>query len=114
MVSYGLPTEAQQNVIIGVSGNNFSFLPFQVAEELGFYKKQGLQVQRVLMTVPVGLAALHSGNADYISHFNGLIQGALRGFDTRLIFSTANKQMYSLVVQPEIRTIRDLKGKSIG
>ena len=33
IVSYGLPSEAQQNVIIGVSGNNFSFLPFQVADE---------------------------------------------------------------------------------
>jgi ABC-type nitrate/sulfonate/bicarbonate transport system substrate-binding protein len=105
---------ADEKVIIGVSGNNFSFLPFQVADELGYFKKHGLAVQRVLMTVPVGLAALHSSNADYISHFNGLIQGALRGFDTRLIFSTANKQMYSLVVQPEIRTIQDLKGKSIG
>jgi ABC-type nitrate/sulfonate/bicarbonate transport system substrate-binding protein len=73
---------AQENVIMGVSGNNFSFLPFQVAEEMGLFKKQGLQVQRVLMTVPVGLAALHSGNVDYISHFNGLIQGAaLRGFE---------------------------------
>src|SRR6185503_17651225 len=91
VLSWGHSSGAEENVVMGVSGNNFSFLPFQVADELGYFKNHGLKVQRVLMTVPVGLAALHSGNVDYISHFNGLIQGAIRGFDTRLIFSTANK-----------------------
>lgn len=42
-----------------------------------------------------------------------LIRGAVSGLPMRVIFSTAEKQMFSLVVQPEIKTVDNLKGKIV-
>lgn len=99
---------------MGMAGLNFSTLPFQVAAEKGFYRKHGLKVEQVLMRANVAIPALISGDIDYTAHFGSIVRGAVRGMDIRLVFSTAEKQMFSLVVQPSIREIADLKGKIVG
>ena len=113
-LTFSPPCRAQKNTIIGMAGVNFSFLPFQVALEKGFYKKHGFSVQPVLMRADAAIPALISGDIDYDTHFGSLVRAGVRGLPARVIFSTAEKQMFSLVVQPEIRTVADLKGKVIG
>jgi NitT/TauT family transport system substrate-binding protein len=108
-----LELKAEENIIIGMPTFNFASLPFHVAAENGFYKKNGLTVQHVLMRSDIATAALSSGNVQYNSHFNSLIRATVNGFDMRVLFSTS-KQMFSLVVQPEIRSVMDLRGKIIG
>jgi ABC-type nitrate/sulfonate/bicarbonate transport system substrate-binding protein len=105
---------AQENIVIGMPSFNFAALPFRVADVKGFYNKHGLKVQHVLMRSDVGNAALVAGDVQYLSAFNNLIRAAVIGFDVRVIFATANKQMFSLVAQPNIHKIADLKGKIIG
>ena len=38
-------SSAQETVSVGIAGENFSFLPFRVAQEKGLYKKHGLNVR---------------------------------------------------------------------
>jgi NitT/TauT family transport system substrate-binding protein len=104
----------QERITIGLAGQNFSFLPFQIAQEKGFYRKHGLEVQSVWMRAQASIPALVSGDIDYDTHFGSVIRAALRGLELRIIFSAADRQMYSFVVQPEIKSVADLKGKVIG
>jgi NitT/TauT family transport system substrate-binding protein len=106
-----LPAET---VVIGMAGLNFSFLPFEVALRRGFYQKHGLDVKPVLMRAQAAIPALVSGDIDYDTHFGSLVRGAVRGLPVRVIFSTAEKQMFSLVVQPEIKGVENLRGKIVG
>ncbi len=106
--------KAADNILIGMAGLNFSFLPFQVASEKRFYEKYDLSVKPVLMRAQSAIPALISGDIDYDTHFGSLVRGAVSGLPMRVIFSTAEKQMFSLVVQPEIKTVADLKGKIVG
>jgi ABC-type nitrate/sulfonate/bicarbonate transport system substrate-binding protein len=92
---------------------NFSFLPFQIALEKRFYEKYDLSVKPVLMRAHAAIPALVSGDVDYDTHFGSLVRGAVTGLPMRVIFSTAEKQMFSLVVQPEIKTVENLKGKIV-
>ena len=105
---------AADAVILGMAGFNFSFLPFHVAMERGFYQKHGLSVKPVLMRSQAAIPALVSGDIDYATHFGSIVRGAVRGLPMRVILSTADRQMFSLVVQPEIKTLENLKGKIIG
>ena len=100
-------------IIIGMAGMNFSFLPFQVATEKRFYDKYDLSVKPVLMRAQAAIPALVSGDIDYDTHFGSLVRGAVSGLPVRVIFSTAEKQMFSLVVQPDIKTVENLKGKVV-
>jgi NitT/TauT family transport system substrate-binding protein len=107
------PVKAADNIVIGMAGLNFSFLPFQVALEKRIYEKHDLSVKPVLMRAQAAIPALISGDIDYDSHFGSLVRGAVSGLPMRVIFSTAEKQMFSLVVQPEIKNVESLKGKLI-
>jgi NitT/TauT family transport system substrate-binding protein len=106
---------AQETITIGIAGENFSFLPFRIAQERGFYKKHGLNVQHVRIPgANVAISALVSGNLDYGTHYQVTMLWGARGLGTRAIFSTASRQMFSLVVQPGIQSVKDLKGKLVG
>jgi NitT/TauT family transport system substrate-binding protein len=106
---------AQETISIGIAGENFSFLPFRIAQEKGFYKKHGLNVQHVRIPgANVAISALLSGNLDYGTHYQVTMLWGARGLGTKAIFSTASRQMFSFVVQPGIQSTRDLKGKLIG
>jgi NitT/TauT family transport system substrate-binding protein len=107
------PVKAADNIVIGMAGLNFSFLPFQVALEKRFYEKHDLNVKPVLMRAQAAIPALISGDVDYDTHFGSLVRGAVSGLPMRVIFSTAEKQMFSLVVQPEIKNVEALKGKLV-
>ena len=106
-------TRAADNIVIGMAGLNFSFLPFQIAVEKRFYEKHKLNVKPVLMRAQAAIPALISGDIDYDTHFGSLVRGAVSGLPLRVIFSTAEKQMFSLVVHPDIKTVDDLKGKIV-
>ena len=109
-----LPARAKaENIVIGMAGLNFSFLPFQIALEKRFYDKYDLSVKPVLMRAQAAIPALMSGDVDYDTHFGSLVRGAVSGLPMRVIFSTAEKQMFSLVVQPDIKTVDNLKGKIV-
>lgn len=106
---------AQETISIGIAGENFSFLPFRIAQEKGFYKKHGLNAQHVRIPgANVAISALVSGNLDYGTHYQVTMLWGAKGLGTRAIFSTASRQMFSLVVQPNIQSITDLKGKLVG
>jgi NitT/TauT family transport system substrate-binding protein len=104
---------AVDNIVIGMAGLNFSFLPFQIALEKRFYEKYDLSVKPVLMRAQAAIPALVSGDVDYDTHFGSLVRGAVSGLPMRVIFSTAEKQMFSLVVQPEIKAVEQLRGKIV-
>ena len=105
--------KAADNIVIGMAGLNFSFLPFQIALERRLYEKHDLSVKPVLMRAQAAIPALISGDIDYDTHFGSLVRGAVSGLPMRVIFSTAEKQMFSLVVQPDIKNVADLKGKLV-
>jgi NitT/TauT family transport system substrate-binding protein len=107
------PIKAADNIVIGMAGLNFSFLPFQVALEKRIYEKHDLSVKPVLMRAQAAIPALISGDIDYDTHFGSLVRGAVSGLPMRVIFSTAEKQMFSLVVQPDIKDVESLKGKLV-
>src|ERR1700757_4720018 len=89
-----LPVGAADNIIIGMAGMNFSFLPFRVAMEKRFYEKYDLNVKPVLMRAQAAIPALISGDIDYDTHFGSLVRGAVSGLPMKVIFSTAEKQMF--------------------
>jgi NitT/TauT family transport system substrate-binding protein len=114
-LDFSRPVNAQETISIGIAGENFSFLPFRVAQEKGLYKKHGLNVQHVRIPgANVAISALVTGNLDYGTHYQVTMLWGARGLGTKAIFSSASRQMFSLVVQPGIQSIKDLKGKLIG
>jgi len=90
--------------------------PSWVTHEMGFWKKSGLDVELILLSGGSRmLPALISGSVDMIlGSDTGVTIANLQGANLVRLGVTMNSLGYSLVTQPAIRTIQDLKGKVLG
>jgi NitT/TauT family transport system substrate-binding protein len=90
--------------------------PSWVADEVGFWKKSGLNIELILLGGGARmLPALISGSVDIIlGSDTGVTLANLQGANLVRIGVTMNSLGYSLVTQPAIRSIQDLKGKVLG
>lgn len=94
----------------------FNWLPVFVAEEHGIFAKHGLSIQYKKMgTVDKATTAVLEGEADLaITPPEGAVSNFVRGGVLRVIASNSNRLPMSLVAQPLIKSIKDLKGKKVG
>jgi len=85
------------------------------ARELGFFAKNGLQVEALLLTFQLSSIAMSSGELDYIAGVGpGTVSATLGGNPARAVWIVANRLIYNVIAQPELKTLQDLRGKRIG
>ncbi|MGO4568888.1 ABC transporter substrate-binding protein [Rhizobium sp. 2YAF20] len=94
----------------------FNWLPVFVAEEHGIFAKHGLSIQYKKMgTVDKATTAVLEGEADLaITPPEGAVSNFVGGGELSVIASNSNRLPMSLVAQPLIKSIKDLKGKKVG
>jgi NitT/TauT family transport system substrate-binding protein len=107
---------AQDKIKIAYSSTDTLNQVWTIPQEVGFYKKNGLDVDLVYIgSTTVGIAAIVAqdiqiGNAAG----SGVANANVRGADTVSVGCLVNVLAYELVVLDSIKTPEDLKGKSIG
>jgi NitT/TauT family transport system substrate-binding protein len=92
------------------------FAPSWVTSDKGIWKKQGLDVELVFLRGGSRtVSALIGNSVDFIFGSDlGVTTAILQGASLTRVGVTTNTLGYSLVTQPSVKTIRDLKGKVIG
>ena len=92
------------------------FAPSWVTADKGLWKKYGLDVELIyLRGGSRTVSALVGGSIDItIGSDIGTIQAILQGADLVKLGVTTNTLGYSMVGQPNLKNIKDLKGKIIG
>jgi NitT/TauT family transport system substrate-binding protein len=105
---------AQERVRIGVSSRGFGSLPIFVADKKAFYGKYGLRSEMILLRSSVAVPALLSGDLDYYNGFQPAVSAALKGIPIKLVMMSAEKVIFLILVKPDVKSIHDLKGKTIG
>src|SRR5262249_18385314 len=87
-------------------------LPSEVALRKGFFKDDGLEVEIIRMNVPNILTALVTGDIGYTLIFGSVVRGALRGMPMRALASLLDGSTHALVVKPEYKSGKELKGEN--
>ncbi|MGH7875795.1 MAG: ABC transporter substrate-binding protein [Candidatus Binatia bacterium] len=107
---------AADRVRIGYSSISGAYTPIWVAHDAGYFAKEGLQDDIILIPSGTQLAQVTVAGEIDIGSLNGssAIAAALQGADLKIIGNSGNKMVFSLYVRPEIKTIEAMKGKRIG
>ena len=108
------PALALEEILISYAGPSVTFLPAEVARQRGFFREQNLDIKLLLTRSEVDRAALASGNLDYTLRAGSTFVSAARGLPVRIVLLGTTKPFWGLVVRPEIKSVSDLKGKSMG
>jgi ABC-type nitrate/sulfonate/bicarbonate transport system substrate-binding protein len=107
---------AADRVRIGYSSISGAYTPIWVAHDAGYFAKEGLQDDIILIPSGTQLAQVTVAGEIEIGSLNGssAIAAALQGADLKIIGNSGNKMVFSLYVRPEIKSVEALKGKKIG
>jgi ABC-type nitrate/sulfonate/bicarbonate transport system substrate-binding protein len=111
-----IKVESQEKIKLAYSSTDTINQVWTIAQDAGFYKKHGLDVDLVYIgSTTIGISAImaqdiHVGNAAG----SGVANAAVRGADTVSAGCVINVLAYELVVLDSIKSAEDLKGKSIG
>lgn len=105
---------AADKIRIGYPDFNSSTFTLPLAHIRGFFQEEGLQAELIRIRSAVALPALTSGEIDYHSVVSPAVAAALRGIPVRVVACFTPGLTTAIIARPEIKTIHDLKGKTIG
>jgi len=110
------PVAQAKDVNLGWSGiGSWTTLPYVVANEKGFFDKEGLKVQLITFRgTNLMLTALLTGDLDYATILPFLTGAAARGLPVRILAAVTKNSSYFMVARPEIDNVKALRGKKIG
>lgn len=112
----GIPIVAQgQNILTSYAGNSGYNVPLWVTQEAASFKKYGFNSDLILISGGAqNIQALLSNDLQFANVSGTLpVLAALRGADVTIIATSYNLMPYSFVVNKNIRSPADLKGKSL-
>ena len=101
---------------VGIVTQAFFYVPFWAALAKGWYREFGLDISFVDLRDINGVTrALQTGEVQIgIGSPEHVIHDVEAGGDLRMFGGNVNRLTHSLIVQPEIERIEDLRGKIIG
>jgi ABC-type nitrate/sulfonate/bicarbonate transport system substrate-binding protein len=101
-------------VTIHVPSKSLSIMPYYFGKDKGFFAAEQIEPQLVMMAPPVAIAALVAGELDFSSTTGAATSAIMRGLPIRRMFYVQQDPAHVLLAQPEIKSIQDLIGKTIG
>jgi NitT/TauT family transport system substrate-binding protein len=105
---------ALEDVMVSYAGPTVTFLPAEVARQRGFMREQNLDMKLLLTRSEVDRAALVSGGVDYTLRAGSSFLSAARGLPVRIVLVGTMRPFWGLVTRPEVKSVAELKGKSMG
>jgi ABC-type nitrate/sulfonate/bicarbonate transport system substrate-binding protein len=117
IIIIALPATSQDKrtkVRISNAGLTITALPLLAARDWGTFRENGLDVEIVVMSPPLGAAAMNQGDIDYVAGVGpASVAATLTGLPSRAIWFSSDRISYWLQAPAQYKTLHDLKGKKI-
>jgi NitT/TauT family transport system substrate-binding protein len=103
-----------KKIKIGYPAISYNQIHIWVAKDAGLFRKQGLDAEIIFFRGgQMATQALVAGDPPIVN-IGTVVQAGLQGHDVVLIASSENSYNYSVVAQPAIAKLEQLKGKRLG
>lgn len=110
--------QAQKSVKVRISQSAVSARStvLWIAQERGLFAKHGVDMEVIyLRSSPLQMTALATNEVQFASSGGSpLLSAVSGGQDLKIVAAPGNRLVYDLVVRPEIRDAKDLRGKRFG
>ena len=106
-------SQKADRIRMGYSSISGSRIGLWVAQDKGFFIRNGLQSELVVLSGILGIQSLIAGEIQfYLGATDSAAQAASKGSDL-FLFASAEPLRYKLIAQPNIKTVKELRGKKI-
>ncbi|HYA28015.1 MAG TPA: ABC transporter substrate-binding protein [Acidobacteriota bacterium] len=113
LISFSVSAQAK-NIVIATSGVTLTNTPIWVGIDKKYFDDAGFNVQFIVMRSDLAVKGLITGDVDYMQSSSSVLRAAVAGAPLTTILGVYNRTFFDLVARPEIRSLNDLRGKSVG
>jgi len=115
-VAWAAPTFAQERLTVLYPSPAGSWMIPVIAKEAKYFEKEGLSLEYVRVGGSTRIVAALLGGSAPIIHAGepAVVPAVQRGADVVIIAAFCNAAQHRLIVRPEIKDVKDLKGKPVG
>ena len=116
VVFSSVPCSAQSNAraIVHIPTKSLTSMPLFFGKDKGYFARENVDVDLVLMSPPTAIAALVAGELDFSTTVGAGISATMRGLPIKRILYIQQSVTFALMAAPEVKSVRDLVGKSLG
>ena len=107
-------TRDVERVRVGYSVGGLIPFPVVVAKENNLFEPLGLEIELINIPPTLAVTALVSGDLQYVIFAGTTLNAAVRGLPVKLVMVYNDRPLFSLMSRPEIRSVKEMKGKVLG
>ena len=114
LLFFAEPLIAQEKIRIAPSSPGLATWPIHVASKEGFFAREGLSTEIIVMRTNTGIAALVTGSIDFTTAGGSAMRAAVNGAPLKMVLNITKKPDLWILAQKSIQRAEDLRGKVIG
>jgi NitT/TauT family transport system substrate-binding protein len=111
--SRGQEKAKTERLRIAIPSRGIPFFPILAAQRYGLYAAEGFATELIVMTPGISVQALLAGDLDFVSVPNLAATAAISGVPVQQVMAINVGPGHSLVVKSDIRSVEDLRGKTL-
>jgi NitT/TauT family transport system substrate-binding protein len=105
---------ALEQVNVTLPSKSFQFVIFPLAEERGYMKEEGIDLNIVLMSSTAGLQAVLAGEMDFTGSGSSALVAVTKGnAPLKTVLAVNNEVLQWVMARPQYNTLKELKGKKV-
>jgi NitT/TauT family transport system substrate-binding protein len=109
------PAQTAEKLIFSIPSRSIAAIDLYIAKERGFFRDEGLDVDIVQIRGNVAIAAALSGQVQATNGVGTVIRALERSeLPMKILTVSLKRNLFWLVSRPEITSIAQLKGKTLG
>lgn len=103
-----------ESVTLGLSARHVLNLPIYLAHRHGIFESEGFDYKPITTKTNTAIAALVSGDLDYITAFNSGLGAAIGGAPPVGTYVSTDRPLLYLISRPDIKDAKALRGGLVG
>ena len=103
-----------ERIRISYSSGGMTSIDLFIARDLKYFQQQNLSAELIRVPANLAITAGISGDIDVLGSIGSAIRSIQRGTPLKVISVTLRRPLFFLVARPEYKSIKELKGKTLG
>jgi NitT/TauT family transport system substrate-binding protein len=109
------PTPVPDKIKISNPSTGGASFPLFAARDRGFFERNGIEAETLLLASDRAMAAVASGEIHYVAGVGtASVAASALGLPLRAAWFSASTPGYTIFARPEIRSVEQLRGKRVG
>jgi len=101
-------------VVIGYPASSIASIQLFIAQEKGFFREEGLEVQLNQVRADAAMAAVLTGELFAYDSVGTSVRAFQKGAPVKILAVNLQSPLFWLVARPELKSFNELKGKVMG